>query len=648
MGRRLRGLVAVALLAGGLSALAPAGPAAGQTDEPLLLQTTLTGLREVAPDGSLGAGDPDGVGAATLQVTPTSLCARINVSGIDLPAAAAHVHGAPVGVNGPIVVPLPVPGEDGLVDGCAEAPDPAVLAGILDHPAGFYVNVHTAAFPAGAVRGQLTPAPEEGTLLATRLAGSEEVGADGRPGVGDPEGAGIATVAVSPEARRVCFELSVTGVALPAAAAHIHGAPIGVNGPVVVPLTAPDADGRSRGCARSLDAAVVEDILEAPLRFYVNVHTGEFPDGAVRGQLAPATGFAGNDLWDDAARWVCGPNLPASADPCRNELDSTVVGADGTLTPDPLVVAEDPAFDCFYVYPTVNLGDEGNAPFDGEYAAEVFTARAQAGRFSSVCHVFAPLHRQGTLGADRTGGFDYGAIAYGDVVAAFRTFLEDHSAGRPFVLMGHSQGSGHLRRLIADVVDLNPALRGRLVSALLLGSTVAVPEGGDVGGSFEQVPACRTAGQSGCVISYASFRDRVPPPPNTFFGRTAEPDTEALCTDPADLAGTDTLDGYFDVVHDSPFAPGDPTQAWDPAAPDPPAITTPFVSYPGLVSSTCADNGVADYLELSVHPDPGPRTDDIRGDLTPEWGMHLVDASVALGTLIDVVAEQAAAWAAAS
>jgi len=648
MRRRLRGLLAVALLAGGLTALAPAGPAAGQTDEPVVLQTTLTGLREVAPDGSLGAGDPDGVGAATLQVTPTSLCARINVSGVDLPAAAAHVHGAPVGVNGPIVVPLPVPGEDGLVDGCAEAPDPAVLADLLADPAGYYVNVHTAAFPAGAVRGQLQPAPDEGLLLATRLAGSEEVGPDGQTGVGDPDGAGIATVAVSPDARRACFELSVTGVALPAAAAHIHQAPIGVNGPIVVPLAPPDAAGRSSGCARGLDAGLVEAMVEFPLHFYVNVHTTEHPDGAVRGQLAPATGFAGNDLWDDPARWVCRPDLPGTTNPCVNELDSTIVEADGTLTPDPLVVAEDPAYDCFYVYPTVNLGDEGNAPFDGEYAAEVFTARAQAGRFSSVCDVYAPLHRQGTLGANRTGGFDYGAIAYGDVVASFRTFLEDHSQGRPFVLMGHSQGSGHLRRLIADVVDPNPALRSRLVSALLLGSTVAVPEGGDVGGSFAEVPACRTAGQSGCVISYASFRDTAPPPPGTFFGRTSEPGTEALCTNPADLAGGGTLDGYFDVVHDSPFAPGDPAQAWDPAVPNPPAITTPFVSYPGLVSASCADNGVADYLELSVHPDPGPRTDDIRGDLTPEWGMHLVDTSVALGTLIDVVDEQATAWAAAN
>ena len=118
-------------------------PAAGQTEEPVVLQSTLTGLREVGPDGSLGAGDPDGVGAATLEVTPTSLCARLNVSGVERPAAAAHVHQAAVGVNGPIVIPLTPPGDDGLSVACVEAPDPAVLAALLAEPAGYYVNVHT-------------------------------------------------------------------------------------------------------------------------------------------------------------------------------------------------------------------------------------------------------------------------------------------------------------------------------------------------------------------------------------------------------------------------------------------------------------------------------------------------------------------------
>jgi hypothetical protein len=71
------------------------------------------------------------------------------------------------------------------------------------------------------------------------------------------------------------------------------------------------------------------------------------------------------------------------------------------------------------------------------------------------------------------------------------------------------------------------------------------------------------------------------------------------------------------------------------------------VALPGLVSARCANDGTHSYLELSVNPDPGPRVDDITGDLTPEWGMHLIDVNVALGNLVDLVAAQAQAWAAA-
>jgi hypothetical protein len=601
----------------------------------------------VGPDGSLGAGDLDGVGAATLEVTPTSLCARLNVAGVELPAAAAHVHQAAVGVNGPIVVPLTAPAADGLSQACAVDPDPAVLAQVLARPAGFYVNVHTSAFPNGAVRGQLQSAPDEGVLLATRLTGAEEIGPNGERGVGDLDGAGIATVAVSPEARRACFELSVQGVPLPAVAAHIHAAPPGVNSDIVVPLSPPDAAGRSRGCARGLDPALAEALTDTPSQYYVNVHTTELPNGALRGQLAAATAFAGNDdLYDDPARWLCRPGLPQGANVCHDDLDATSVAADGALTVQPHEVAQEPAFDCFYVYPTVQFGDEGNAPFEGDHGPEIYTTRAQAGRFSSACEVYAPLYRQVTLTAPRGGPVNFGALAYADVVAAFRTYLEDFNDGRPFLVIGHSQGSSHLRRLVAEHIDPNPELRERFLSAMLLGTSVSVPVGADVGGSFQNVPACRTPGQHGCVVAYASFRDRVPPPENSLFGRSSLPGTEALCTDPQALSGHELVP-YFDLVHASPFGPADPRLAWDPALADPPAITTPFAALPGLVSSRCVNNGTFSYLELTNHPDPGPRADDIGGDLTPEWGMHLVDVNVAQGNLIDIAEAQAAAWAAA-
>src|SRR5918998_327158 len=206
MSHRFRRALAVALVVATPAGLVAANPASARTSaEGVVLQSTLSGLREVGPDGSLGAGDPDGVGAATLELSATSLCFDLDVTGVELPAAAAHVHRAPVGTNGDVVVPLAPPGADCRSEGCADvAPD--VLEALASTPEDFYVNVHTSAFSAGAVRGQLQPAEREGVLLATRTSGTEEVGPDGTAGVGDRDGSGVATVAVSTAARRVCFE----------------------------------------------------------------------------------------------------------------------------------------------------------------------------------------------------------------------------------------------------------------------------------------------------------------------------------------------------------------------------------------------------------------------------------------------------------
>jgi D-alanyl-D-alanine carboxypeptidase len=288
----LRRVVAAVFVLSTPLAVGATGSADAQTAvDAVILQTTLTGLREVGPDGALGAGDPDGVGGATVEVQATSLCARLDVTGIDLPATAAHVHRAPVGVNGDVVVPLTPPDARGRSEGCVDV-EPALLAELADAPTDFYVNVHTAAFPAGAVRGQLQSAAGEGVLLATRVSGSEEVGPAGELDVGDVDGSGVATVAVSTAARRVCFEVWVHDVEVPATAAHIHRAPAGVNGPVVVPLGAPDGAGRAAGCVRDLDSALVADLTADPGSYYVNVHTTTFPEGAVRGQLAPASSDA--------------------------------------------------------------------------------------------------------------------------------------------------------------------------------------------------------------------------------------------------------------------------------------------------------------------------------------------------------------------
>ena len=104
---------------------------------------------------------------------------------------------------------------------------------------------------------------------------------------GDPEGSGTATITVNPGQEEVCWEITAAGILLPATAAHIHVGAAGTAPPnnVVVTLSAPDASGFSSGCT-TVEREVALAILKNPENYYVNVHTREFPPGAIRGQLS--------------------------------------------------------------------------------------------------------------------------------------------------------------------------------------------------------------------------------------------------------------------------------------------------------------------------------------------------------------------------
>lgn len=363
--------------------------------------------------------------------------------------------------------------------------------------------------------------------------------------------------------------------------------------------------------------------------------TTSAPTGAL-----PA-GYEGyvSDTYSDDANWLCKPGI--ADDVCTTtDLDATVVEADGTASTEEFPLADSPPVDCFYVYPTISGDPTPNSDLVPGPEEKGMTA-SQAARMGEVCRVYAPMYRQNTL-ASMLGTVDSdltreerGDIAYGDVVDAWKHYMVNDNDGRGVVLIGHSQGTGMLSRLITEEIDDEPALLDQIVSAMLIGISIEVPEGETAGGSFTNLPICEAADQTGCVIAYSTFRSTSPPPDDSFFGRTDTEGMQAACTNPAALGGgSGELDGYY--------LRSEPAYA-DPAANE--SITTEFIALPGLVSAECVRDGEFSYLEITVNGDPAdPRADDIGGDLTPEWGLHAVDINLAMGNLVDIAQAQAEAY----
>jgi hypothetical protein len=221
------------------------------------------------------AGDPVATGQATIRLRVGQAQVCYQLAAANLPAAAAaHIHRGAAGVSGPVVIPLLTPNADGRSSGCTSTTR-ALVKSIAKAPASYYVNVHTAEFAGGAIRGQLsgTSTGTFGSTFAINLNGSSE-----------PNAKGTAVVRVRKDAGVVCYRLHAESITLPAVAAHIHRGGATVNGPVVVPFQAPAANGESDGCATA-QPSIIDEILANPANFYVNVHTQEHPAGAMRAQL---------------------------------------------------------------------------------------------------------------------------------------------------------------------------------------------------------------------------------------------------------------------------------------------------------------------------------------------------------------------------
>ena len=353
--------------------------------------------------------------------------------------------------------------------------------------------------------------------------------------------------------------------------------------------------------------------------------------------------------------WLC---RPGRRDACTIARDAASVATDGTVGDVPYADADAPAADCFYVYPTVSLDTPDNSDMVANEEERSVVA-AQFARFGSVCRQFAPIYRQITLtalrnamvsGTMRAGDFD---LIYSDVRDAFRDYMARDNGGRPFVLFGHSQGAGILKDLVAREIDGQPVQR-QMLSAMLIGTNVAVPAGADIGGDFKSVPLCRTDSQTGCVISYMSFRADAPPPEGARFGRVEGGGLRAACTNPADLSGKSgaVIADATLLNRGSIVSSADPAPPWTEADS---TIAAGYVKVPGLISTQCVRTDGFDYLAVTVNADPAdPRTDSINGDVMvgkrvlADWGLHLIDVNIAEGDLTGLVASQTAAWEAAN
>lgn len=350
---------------------------------------------------------------------------------------------------------------------------------------------------------------------------------------------------------------------------------------------------------------------------------------------SPTSGTSGGG-GASSTTWLCRPGQ--ADDPCTAPQTATVVAVTGTRSVQAGSSNPTSKFDCFYVYPTVSTQKSANADLTVQ-PVEVGAATAQVSRFSSVCRVWAPMYRQRTatsllrgLGADPEAD----AVAYKSVLSGWKDYLAHDNDGRPLIFIGHSQGAAMLIRLLASQVDPNPALRARTVVAILAGGNVTVPTGKTVGATFQHLPLCTAAAQTGCVIAYSSFPSQ--PPTNSNFGvpgqgvslqsgQTATDGVQVACVNPASIpGGTSVLTPYFLSATSTP---------------PPPPLTTPWVTYPDLYSASCEHAGNATWLNVATTDVAGRPV--VTQALGPTWGYHQDDINLALGNLVrDVEAQESA------
>lgn len=259
--------------------------------------------------------------------------------------------------------------------------------------------------------------------------------------------------------------------------------------------------------------------------------------------------------------------IPVAPDYSRSEAWAALPQTDDAADATPGDLRDrqaDAAADVFFLHPTTYTGKKGERLWNGPIYDPDLNARTDSGTikfqasiFNGAGRVFAPRYRQAHLQAyyskDQASARQAFALAYSDIKAAFEYYLEQYHDGRPLIIASHSQGTTHAKRLLADYFEASP-LREKLVAAYLVGIAVAAD-------AYDDLPPCREAKQTGCIVSWRTYREGV---------TRGHPDDNILVTNPLNWT-TDT----------APVS----------AAQNPGAVLRDFSTiYPGVCGARIADN----------------------------------------------------------
>lgn len=262
-------------------------------------------------------------------------------------------------------------------------------------------------------------------------------------------------------------------------------------------------------------------------------------DDLARIALVPSSAFEAQaplqeNAYDDPAMWLSRPGM-GNSDPARWQPPFR-----GDSGPPPSPAAQPGGFATFFVHPTSYLDrTRWNAPLDdaeSQRVAKIYV-RGMASAFNRADEIWAPKYRQATIGAFLTDSEDARQAldaAYADVKQSFALFLATADKGKPIILAGHSQGALHLLRLLREEVT-DPALKARMAAIYIVGWPVSVAHDLPSLG----FPACATASQSGCIMSWLSYAEPADPSSlldtysaSTGFDGKPRGTSPILCTNP--------------------------------------------------------------------------------------------------------------------